>query len=197
MVGRWSPLAAPARPHVAQTLGQAIGDPARHAPTSSFRGGLPCDYHGRVGTVPFPLTDVVPPALRDYVFDFLWDLDRLHALELQVRTLPVSALAVHLTLPYWRLGDEPFQLTPREVMNDPVRYTEQYQRTWRADLTYPIILCDRAGKPPMILDGVHRLLKAVLLGRTTIGVKVFTLDLVPRIQPSASSGRKPLSSIRA
>src|SRR5215469_1244303 len=115
-------------------------------------------------------------------------MDRLHALELPVKTLPVSALAVHLTLPYWRLGDEPFQLTPRDVMNDPARYVEQYRRTWQADLTYPIILCDRAGKPPMILDGVHRLLKAVLLGQTTIVARVFTLDLVPLIGPGAPSG---------
>jgi hypothetical protein len=141
-----------------------------------------------VATVPFPLNDVVPPELRDYVFDFLWDMDRLHALELPVRTLPVSALAVHLTLPYWRLGDQPFQLTPQDVMNDPARYAEQYRRTWQADLTYPIVLCDRAGKPPMILDGVHRLLKAVLLGQRTIVARMFTLDLVPRIQPGAPSG---------
>jgi hypothetical protein len=47
----------------------------------------------------------------------------------------------------------------------------------------PFVLCDRAGKPPMILDGVHCLIKAVLLGRTTIVASVFTLDLVPRIQP--------------
>jgi hypothetical protein len=40
----------------------------------------------------------------------------------------------------------------------------------------------------MILDGVHRLLKAVLLDQTTIVAGMFTLDLVPRIQPRAPSG---------
>src|SRR5215470_6403928 len=90
--------------------------------------------------------------------------------------------------PYWRLGDAPFQLTPRDVMNDPGRYAEQYRRTLQADLTYPITVCDRAARQPMILDGVHRLLEAVLLGRTTIVANVFTLDLVPRIQPTHLPG---------
>jgi hypothetical protein len=73
-------------------------------------------------------------------------------------------------------------------MNDSARYGEQYPRTWHADLTNPIIPCDCAGKPPMIFDGVHRLLKAVLLGRRMIVARMFTLDLMPQMQPSAPSG---------
>jgi hypothetical protein len=71
-----------------------------------------------------------------------WGLEQRHLAargsvgpELPVRTLPVSALAVHLALPYWRLGHEPLQLTPREVMNDSARYVEQYRLIGQADLT--------------------------------------------------------------
>ena len=39
--------------------------------------------------------DVVPPELRDYVFDFHWDTDRLYVLELTVRTRPYQRWRYH------------------------------------------------------------------------------------------------------
>jgi hypothetical protein len=134
--------------------------------------------------VPFPLNDVAPPELRDYVFDFVWDMDRLHAMRLPEKTLPVSTLAMHLLLPYWQLNGRPFQLTPQDVLDSPERYVEQYRRTWQADLRCPIVVCERREKPPMILDGVHRLLEAVLLGQTTIRARMFALEFVPQILPA-------------
>ncbi|MEU8226620.1 ParB N-terminal domain-containing protein [Kribbella sp. NPDC048915] len=113
--------------------------------------------------LPFPLA--VPGALQEYILDFQWDLELLHALE----------------LPFWAFEGQPFQLTPRDVAAAPSVYREQYARTLRADLRHPIDVVRRPSGRITILDGVHRLLRASLEGRTTVAVRVLEWSELDRI----------------
>jgi len=130
---------------------------------------------------PFPLADQVPPALQAYILDFHWDVALLHALDLPTIQIPLSELAPHLDLPFWAYGGRPFQVTPRQVAADPVRYGEQYARAMGADLRYPLDVVRRMDARVTILDGVHRLLRAELEGWTTLGVRVLAWDALDRI----------------
>lgn len=118
---------------------------------------------------PFPLA--IPPELTAYILDLHWDIDLLHALDLPTLELPVTELSHHLDLPFWAY-EGPFQVTPHQVAADPLTYQAQYARTLTADLSHPLDVVRRPDNRLTILDGIHRLLRAELEGRTTVNVRV-------------------------
>ncbi len=120
---------------------------------------------------PFPLLDVMPASLRSVMVDFLWSRERLWALELPVERVSVDELRWHLALPMWSFEGVPFAISPEQVGADPDRYHVQYARTMAADLAFPVHALVRPERRLTLLDGVHRLLKADLLGHRTIDVK--------------------------
>jgi hypothetical protein len=123
---------------------------------------------------PFPLLDQLPDALRDVILDFQWDLDRLHALELPARPIAVDELRWHLDLPFWMVNGRPFQVSPREVAENPGRFDGQWERTMAADLSFPLAGRVRTDGRIVILDGAHRLLKAAVLRIPTVNVRILT-----------------------
>jgi hypothetical protein len=56
------------------------------------------------------------------------------------------------------------------------RVTKDEERIMKADLQYPIILVQKGGEFSYILDGNHRLAKAILTGEEYIKAKVLYLD---------------------
>ena len=135
--------------------------------------------------LPFPLQELVPAELRGVLCDFVWDADKLRHLPLPIDTVTVDSLRWHLGLPYWRHDGKPFQLTPAQVRADPARYQEQYQRTMAADLSLPLDLLFRNDRW-VILDGVHRLLKADLLGLSQVRVRRLPPAMLPLILHKAT-----------
>lgn len=93
-----------------------------------------------------------------------WDVDRLVALscELDVESVPIASVG-ELDEPYW---GEP--MTCRAVA-DHARLINE------CDLSFPIILSSDG----RVMDGMHRVLKAVLLGRSHIAAVRFVTDPAP------------------
>ena len=96
-----------------------------------------------------------------------WDVDRLVALSVQFPRIELSLAAI-------RELDAPFSSEHEDTL------------TWRnvaehaglieaADLSFPIILSSDGS----VMDGMHRVAKAVLLGRATIEAVQFTEDPAP------------------
>lgn len=129
---------------------------------------------------PHPVLAAKPPVLRGLLYDFWWDIDKLHALELPVKTIALADLLWHLDLPYWKHNGQPFQITPRQVWQSPGDYPEQYARMQAADLMHPIIVREVDGRLLMV-DGVHRLLKATMKGNSTIQAAFFRDEFIPLI----------------
>lgn len=96
-----------------------------------------------------------------------WDVDRLVALsrDLPVTSVPLAAIA-ELDEAFWFDGET--TPTCRRVV-EHARLIEE------ADLTYPIIL-DARGR---VMDGMHRVAKALLRGDETISAVRFTADPEP------------------
>ena len=86
----------------------------------------------------FPLIDQVPEVLKPYILDFLWDMEKLHQLELPTEMVQI------------------------------------------ADLQHPIIARDQNDRL-VIMDGVHRLLKAAMLGNDQIKVDFFGEQHIPLV----------------
>ena len=98
---------------------------------------------------------------------FAWDVDRLVAL---TRDFP----RVEVPLSLIRELDEPFWFGHDDVPT--CRAIVEHARLIEAtDLSYPIILSSDG----RVMDGMHRVCKAVLLGHSTITAVRFTTDPAP------------------
>ena len=93
--------------------------------------------------------------------------DKLTELESPVISIPVKDIT-HLDIH-----------TRHKPNKTPEQVKSTYDRAMRADLKYPIIITKNNGKYDMILDGNHRLHKAVELGDDNIQAKVLDLSKVP------------------
>lgn len=92
-----------------------------------------------------------------------WDVDRLVALANALPTEMVSLQDIaELDTSYW--FDHGYEATVRAVV-DHLRLVDE------ADLAYPIVL-DPQGA---VMDGMHRVAKALLLGHDAIAAKRLTL----------------------
>ena len=95
-----------------------------------------------------------------------WDVDRLIELsrDLPVRHIEVSSIS-ELDAAYW----SPTQaLTVRQI-------TEHFRLVREVDPSYPIILAADG----RVMDGMHRVIRALLDGRTTIAAVQFEIQPEP------------------
>ena len=129
--------------------------------------------------------DQIPPALRPWLLPIDWDRERLWELELPRQRIALKLLRWHLALPWWRRDDAWFQISPYEVMARPSCYPEHAERVASADLTYPLHVVRRRQRW-LILDGVHRLTRAELLGDADIYVFALTAEDIAAIAQHAA-----------
>jgi hypothetical protein len=128
----------------------------------------------------FPLLNHVPSEFQGLLLDVWWDMDKLHKLKLPKQKILVSELEWQLDLPWWQYDGRYFVLSPLQVLSHSERYSEQYKRTISADLSHPIIVHDNNNRW-IILDGVHRLLKAHINKIPEIEIAIFTDNLISKI----------------
>ena len=119
------------------------------------------------------LLTIMPISVKTAIPLTLWNRDLLYALDMPVVDIPVVELAWLFDIPLWAVDGIPFQVTPNQVWEHPDRFAAQYALTLDADLAWPIHII-RHGLRWTILDGVHRLLKADMLGHQMIGAMPLT-----------------------
>ena len=97
-----------------------------------------------------------------------WDVDRLIELshDLPTKTIPLSAIR-EIDEVYW-FDEERYRPTCRAVL-DHIRLIDE------VDLSFPIIL----GSDGRVMDGMHRVAKALLLDRSEIRAVQFEVDPEP------------------
>jgi hypothetical protein len=109
----------------------------------------------------------VPEALRDVFPPYQWQLEKLRELDLKVEPVEIADLVWMFDLPLWQLEGERFKVTPHQVAETPMNFRAHYQRVMDADLDFPINLVAYRGRL-VVLDGLHRVLKAHFLRRRWI-----------------------------
>ena len=115
-----------------------------------------------------------PRELEPWLLDFEWSLEKLEALDLPVDEIPLAELAWLLDLPFWR-GEGLFEVRPLDVVSGP-----QLERTNAADLSEPLYVTRRHGRL-IVLDGLHRLLKAARAREATVHVRELPADALQQI----------------
>ena len=116
----------------------------------------------------------LPAEMVDWYFPFNWDVKEVWEIEGEIETRNIEDLEWHLDKPFWsseRGKGMIFDLRPRDVLNNPNTHFYHSARITDADLRYPVCLTLYKGNE-IIIDGIHRLAKAVSKSFKTIEVKV-------------------------
>ena len=117
-----------------------------------------------------------PEILEDAGFDLYMDTSKLRDLPLEVTSMNLGELLWCFDFPVWEKdGTDDWNLTPREVIEGKPDTSEHMQRVQDSNLEYPIVIIFHKNKW-VILDGIHRLVKAYLLKSPVIHVKTLTKE---------------------
>jgi len=92
-----------------------------------------------------------------------------------VEKIDIKELEWHFEVPFWSTKNGYYDLKPNDVINFSENHQEEYNRTMKADLSYPIDIMKNKGSW-LILDGLHRLVKAKILGETKVEVRKVPRD---------------------
>jgi hypothetical protein len=122
----------------------------------------------------------VPQIIKNIGFDFHWSEEKVWQLKIATEIIDIKDLAWHFDIPFlWYKGGI-YNLTPSEVMSNPQKYKSEYQRMMKADFKYPIDIMKNKGRW-LILDGLHRLMKARVTGLQTVQVRKIPRTLITKI----------------
>jgi len=112
----------------------------------------------------------LPKIIQEIGFDFGWSEEKVWELNVPTEEMPIDMLAWHFGIPFWSTECGYYDLKPQEVIDNPQEHKKEYERTMRADLKYPIDVMENKGRL-LILDGLHRLTKAKIIGIDTVQVR--------------------------
>jgi hypothetical protein len=107
-----------------------------------------------------------PQELEPWLGELSARRELVSSLLLPVIELPVAELVWQLDLPLWpNAHGDPFRVRPLDVVDGP-----QLRDTDAADLALPVDVVWR-GDRWLVLDGLHRVLKAARTGRQTLAAR--------------------------
>jgi len=125
------------------------------------------------------MKEEIPQIIRDVGFDFSWSSEKVWALDVPTEEIHIQELVWHFDTPFlWEGGI--YNLKPQEVINNPEGHKEEYGRTMKADLIHPIDIMENKGRW-LILDGLHRLMKASILNMDSVKVRKIPREYIPKI----------------
>lgn len=124
----------------------------------------------------------IPQIIKDTCLDFHWSNEKVWRLSLPIEAMSLVKIVWQFGIPFWRYGNKKYAITPNQVMEHPKKYHRQYDRIMASDLKHPIdIMKNKAGKWE-ILDGLHRCVKAQLLGHTIVMVRKVPARMIHKIK---------------
>ena len=123
----------------------------------------------------------LPQIIKDVGFDFHWSEEKVWELDVPVEEMPTSELEWHFDVPFWSTESGFYDLKPREVINNPEKWKREYKRTMDSNLDYPLDIMFWKSHW-LLLDGLHRLAKASVLGQELVRVRKIPVEAIPLIE---------------
>ncbi len=112
-------------------------------------------------------------------FPFPIKLEKIWASDIKVTEMNIYDLEWNLDYPWWLSEDgRRYGLKPRDFLREPDKYKFHWERTKRAEISYPLTLVQTKQDRLLIYDGVHRYVKQKLDNRTKVKVKTHTIAQV-------------------
>jgi hypothetical protein len=122
----------------------------------------------------------IPDIIKQVGFDFEWEEEKVWKLHVPVEEMDINELTWHFDIPFHWHGGQVYILKSKEVIDNPDKYKEEYERIMKAELKYPIDIMQNKGRW-VILDGLHRLIKAYIQGSKLVRVRKIPRDMIPEI----------------
>jgi len=122
----------------------------------------------------------LPDIIQKVGFDFEWDNKKVWQLDVPMTKMDIKELIWHFEIPFCRNQDDKYSLTPSEIIKNPEMHKIEYERTMKADMQHPLDIMENKGRW-LILDGLHRLMKAYVQGQKEVGVRVIPRDKISEI----------------
>ena len=116
----------------------------------------------------------------DFPFDFENDPKKIWTLELPIIEIPITHLTWHLDIPFWASDKGFYDLSPNRLLDHPQLSMSHYQKVLEANLDYPIDYTFYKGKNK-IIDGLHRLTKAKILGLEKVRARYVPLKMLLKL----------------
>ena len=95
--------------------------------------------------------------------------------------MPIDELTWHFDVPFISSKAGYYDVNPREVIEHPDQYPEEYERTMQANTAYPIDIMFWK-KHWLILDGLHRLMQQAIQGKEVVYVRKIPVTAIPLIE---------------
>ncbi len=112
-----------------------------------------------------------PQIIKDVGFDFNWDSKKVWLINEPIVDMDINELLWHFAIPFWEAQDtDDYNLTPWEFIKDTQKHTDHNQKIKKANLAFPIDIMENKGRW-LILDGLHRLMKAYQQGLHKVRVR--------------------------
>lgn len=122
--------------------------------------------------------DSIPDSVLEYGLPFDWEEIDVWKLDVPVTKIPIEELIWHFEVPFWDYEDNFYAITPNDVINNPSKYYEHYNRIINSDISYPIDVIENKGRL-VILDGLHRLVNLYIKGYKKIDVRIVPQNMIP------------------
>lgn len=124
--------------------------------------------------------DSLPDSVKEYGFDFYWDNAKVWRLKAPITLIAVADLEWHFDVPFLWEGEGKYNLCARDVLMHPKLHREEYDRVLAANSAHPIDVMENKGRL-VILDGLHRLMKAHMNKQTHIQTRIIPRRFIPDI----------------
>jgi hypothetical protein len=123
----------------------------------------------------------LPKIIQEVGFDFHWSEEKVWKLDLPIEEMNIEELEWHFKIPFWWTNGGFYNLKPIEVINNPKKYVDEYKRSMYSDLNYPLDIMFWKNRW-LLLDGLHRLVKAKILGLRKVKVRKVPVEAIPFIK---------------
>lgn len=94
----------------------------------------------------------------------------------RIKKINVEEYIDVLDYPGWGDPSNNIYYSATDVINNPIKYQDDYKRILKADLSYPIIISSDG----FIVDGVHRLAKAHMTNKKLVKSYIFNEKLMKK-----------------
>ncbi len=123
----------------------------------------------------------LPKIIKEVESNFHYKVEEVWGLDLPVEEMDLAELEWHFDIPFWSKSGGNYNLKPNEVLSNLQKYKEEDERTKNADLSFPVDIMFWKNRW-LLLDGLHRLVKAKQLGHTRVKVRKIPQEFMPRIR---------------
>lgn len=114
-----------------------------------------------------------------YSVDMMFAYVNMFRDQLEIAHLPVNELIDQLEFKGWGDPRNGEAYSPQDVLREPGKYAAEIKRIRQSNLRYPILVY---GPKHQIIDGVHRVTKAVLLRKKQIQAYVIPLQIMKKFR---------------